>query len=158
MIQIPKKGLFLLAGTMFLTVFTLWIITTSWRFSIALMTVAECMSLGFFLLVCLPFSVKFFGKMLSFSAVLVAAGYFVGAALHIGKKVFAPTKSWEILINAFSGLSLLLAIGLLAIWLWLLVWDLKDSGAKSVILKSSLLWMGRIAAGVILFGILKLVF
>ncbi len=156
--MLTKKGLFLLTCTMFLTVFVLWTITTSWQFTVVLVAMAECMSLGILLLVCLPFSLKLFGKALAVSAFFLMPGYFVGAALHIGKTVFAPAKSWEILINAFGGLSLLLAVGLLTIWLWLLIADLKASGLKSVVLKSSLNWIGRIAAGVTLFGILNLVF
>ena len=156
--QITKKGLSLLTGTMFFTVLCLWIITTSWQFSIALLVIAECASLGLFLLVCLPFSVKFFGRVLLVSAIFLTAGYFVGAALRIGKMVFAPAKSWEFLINAFGGLSLLAAAGLFVTWLWLLISDLKVSGLKSVVFKSSLNWIGRIAAGVILFSILKLIF
>lgn len=153
-----KNNFILTVGTIFLTVFFLWLTASGWQFAVALLAAAELVAMVLVLFFTLLFGWNFFMKNLCGFALLLACGYGVGVLCDIGAKVLAPSGPWEVIINAFIGLSLIIAAVLLIVWLWFLIADMRSCGVNSRLFRNSLTWGGRIVAGVVLFAILQLIF
>lgn len=152
-----KRSVILFLTVMFLTVLLLWLAVRNGVLLISALTVVEVVGLVIVLFASLIIGSKCFWTVLVGSTFVLTIGYALGSLVDIGNLVQASGTT-EVLINAFMGSSLLLAIAFLILWIWFIRIDVEVCGTKSPLLQSAIMWVSRVAAGVVFFIVLNFVF